>query len=59
LDLITNLWNSWELDLHFKNTKKNILFIPISSIVNLYIKHIPDIKDAQICFDFRMTKFDS
>ena len=43
LDLITNLWNPWELGLHFKN-KKIILFVWISRITNLYVRRVPSIK---------------
>jgi len=44
LNLITHLWNLWELDLYFKNTKKIILFFSILKIMNLYIKSTHDIK---------------
>jgi len=46
LALITSLLKLWELGKYFKkNTKKHILFFSFSIwIMNLYVKHIPDIK---------------
>jgi hypothetical protein len=44
LALITSLLKSRELGQNFKNSKKIILFSLISGIMNLYVKHIPDIK---------------
>ena len=39
--------NPWELGLHFK---KIILFVSISRIMNLIVRHIPGIKDAKNMF---------
>jgi hypothetical protein len=39
--------NPWELGLHFK---KIILFVSISRIMNLNVRHIPGIKDAKNMF---------
>jgi hypothetical protein len=45
LALITNLLKLWELGKYFKNTQKIFCFFSFSIwIMNLYIKHIPDIK---------------
>jgi len=45
LALITNLLKWQELGQYFKkNTQKNICFLLISGIMNLYIKPTPDIK---------------
>jgi hypothetical protein len=45
LALITNLLKSWELGKYFKNTQKIFCFFSFSIwIMNLYVKHIPDIK---------------
>jgi hypothetical protein len=44
LALITSLLKSRELNRYFKNTKKIFCFLLISRIINLYVKHTPDIK---------------
>ena len=40
--------------------KKNILFVPISRIINLYARCIPNIKRKiqKTCFDSKITKLD-
>jgi hypothetical protein len=45
LALVTSLLKSRELGQYFKkNSKKNIFFVLMFGITNLYIKHILDIK---------------
>jgi hypothetical protein len=51
LNLVTSLLKPQEPGLHFKNTKKIILFVPISRITKFYLRCIPDIKEKikKIC----------
>jgi hypothetical protein len=46
LALITSLLKSRELGEYFKNSKKNYFVFLISGIMNLYVKHTPDIKNV-------------
>jgi hypothetical protein len=43
-DLITSLLKPWELGLYFQNTKNYFVFLLVSKIMNLYARHIFDIK---------------
>ena len=45
MNLVTSLLKPQEPGLHFKNTKKIILFVPISRIMKFYVRRIPDIKE--------------
>jgi len=51
LALITSLLKSRELGQYFKNSKKNYFVFLISGIINLYVKHTPDIK--KVVFFYR------
>ena len=44
LALITSLLEPWELGQYFKKNQKNICFLLVFGIMNLYVKHILVIK---------------
>ena len=55
MDLITSLLKLQGFSLNFINTKKIICLFLISSIMNIYIRCIPDFK---IYFGFGMARID-
>ena len=58
LALITSLLKSRELGQYFKKKNQKIFcFLLISGIMNLYVKHTPDIKKVVFLFDISTIRF--